>query len=244
MTEKISKRIRMGVSSFGKELKPAENNVGRKRFSSLIPSDIDKEMESKFYSRRRSLSPLTLSIIESHTESTTLTNTAAIGAHSRLSANENFVRRRSVTPTRRRFHSIPKRGGGGIESTLVEEEKYESKPPQKPPTILVYTGNKPELYKRIFNSIQCIIPQNTYTIFHLSSKALITEPWIDENAICVLLGDTNSLDDKAWSKLQSYFIHVCPEILQSKLKTFIFSLAKSFFYVKILYLPVLTIPDP
>uniref|UniRef100_A0AC34FMP7 BPL/LPL catalytic domain-containing protein n=1 Tax=Panagrolaimus sp. ES5 TaxID=591445 RepID=A0AC34FMP7_9BILA len=204
MTEKISKRIRMGVSSFGKELKPVEINVARKRFASLIPSDIDeKEIENKFYSRRRSLSPLTLSIIESHAESTTLTNTSAIGAHSRLLAAENFVRRRSVTPTRRRFHSIPKRG---IELSHVEE-KFESKPPQKPPSILVYTGNNPELYKRIFNSIQCIIPENTYTIFHLSSKALINEPWIDENAMCVLLGDTNSLGDKAWTKLQAYFIH-------------------------------------
>ena len=83
--------------------------------------------------RRRSLSPITLSIIESHLDSTTLTNTSVISAKSRLLASENFVRRRSCTPTRRRFQSIPARGHEVVNSVVKEE--YETKPPQKPPTV-------------------------------------------------------------------------------------------------------------
>ena len=85
--------------------------------------------------RRRSLSPLTLSIVANYVnyEPTTLANTAAIGAQSRLIANsENFVRRRSVTPTRRRFHSIPSKQNG---NAATGESTTESKPPQKPPTV-------------------------------------------------------------------------------------------------------------
>ena len=83
--------------------------------------------------RRRSLSPMTLSVVANYVnyEPTTLANTAAIGAQSRLIANsENFVRRRSLTPTRRRIHSIPCKPNGNLAS-----DSNGVKPPQKPPTV-------------------------------------------------------------------------------------------------------------
>uniref|UniRef100_A0AC34RMH8 Uncharacterized protein n=1 Tax=Panagrolaimus sp. JU765 TaxID=591449 RepID=A0AC34RMH8_9BILA len=188
--------------------------------------------------RRRSLSPLTLSIVANYVnhEPTTLANTAAIGAKSRLIANEHFIRRRSVTPTRRRYHSIPNTADDG---TINGKE---SKPLQKPPTILVYTANDNHLFKRIFDSLYKILPKDVYTIFHLSNKSLISDPWVDENAVCVLLADTKSLGDLGWSRLQSYFIHLIQKVLvildgqDYNLTSFIQE--KSYFCVKIVYLQI------
>uniref|UniRef100_A0A7E4WC57 BPL/LPL catalytic domain-containing protein n=1 Tax=Panagrellus redivivus TaxID=6233 RepID=A0A7E4WC57_PANRE len=152
-------------------------------------------------SRRRSLSPGTLSIINgldaktSGTGAISLVNTAALGAHSRLQADHG-QRRRSCTPTRRRLFSIPGKGKEG-----------DAKPAMKPPTILVYTANNPDLFQRIFASLRQILPKDTYTITHLTQKSLIADHWQSENAVCVLLADTKTLGDLAWSKLQGYFIH-------------------------------------
>ncbi|KAE9550485.1 hypothetical protein FO519_006304 [Halicephalobus sp. NKZ332] len=211
MAEALAKRFQLNVNTFGNELVPG--TVCRKRFASLIPGseltqDLEKQRESDMVQgRRRSLSPLTLSIVANYVnyEPTTLANTAAIGAQSRLIANsENFIRRRSCTPTRRRIHSIPGKSNGIKNS---EEGKVEEKPPQKPPTILVYTANDNHLFKRIFDSLVKILPEDVYTVFHLSTKALMNEPWMDENAVCVLLADTKTLGDLAWTRLQNYFIH-------------------------------------
>ncbi|VDM42461.1 unnamed protein product [Toxocara canis] len=146
--------------------------------------------------RRRSLSPMAFQ-----------QSTVSLNKSSMFSA-ESF-RRQSVTPTRRRFHSV--------EST---DKAY-----AKPPTILVYTGDNDELFDQIAASLSMMLSSDTYAVFHLSQEALREHPWINREAACLLIADTKTLDDKSWTRLQHYFnssgkmLFVCQNSLLSSLSS-------------------------
>ena len=81
-------------------------------------------------------------------------------------------------------------------------------PRTKPPSILVYTGDRADLYRRIAASLSAILAADVYTLTHVSTHALRAHPWIDESAACLLVAETKQLDDPAWQRIQTYFVHV------------------------------------
>ncbi|CAD5211869.1 unnamed protein product [Bursaphelenchus okinawaensis] len=179
-----------------------ENGTQRKRFNSLTPFSLGSNVEwghdlvqHNSDSRRRSLSPLSLSLLANYGshEQIGLVNTHNVP----LTTDFVFRRRRSTASSRRRFHSMA--SGPGDENL--------KKMNVKPPTVLIYIGDKPELYAKMVAALKNILPSDMYTLTHLSTKGLKYHPWIDENAACLLIGDTKLLDDVSWSRLQNYFIH-------------------------------------
>ncbi|CAD5215981.1 unnamed protein product [Bursaphelenchus xylophilus] len=181
----------------------AENGTHRKRFNSLTPFSLGSKIEwsQEFFqphsdTRRRSLSPLSLSLLANYGSQEQIGLVSAQDAP--LTTDFVFRRRRSTATSRRRFHSM---------SSSANGDESSGKPKAKPPTVLIYTGDKPELYGKIVNSLKTIMPPDVYTLTHLSSKALKYHPWVDENAACLLIADTKLLDDISWSRLQNYFIH-------------------------------------
>ncbi|MFH4978710.1 hypothetical protein AB6A40_005419 [Gnathostoma spinigerum] len=75
----------------------------------------------------------------------------------------------------------------------------------KPPSILIYTGDKKGVFERIKSTLSHMISPEVYTLFHLSTEALKLHPWIGAEAACLLVADTESLDDECWAKLHEYF---------------------------------------
>lgn len=53
-----------------------------------------------------------------------------------------------------------------------------------------------------------MLSTDTYTVFHLSREALRSHPWISRETACLLLTNTDSLDDEAWARLHQYFDNV------------------------------------
>ncbi|KAL6735250.1 hypothetical protein Aduo_005709 [Ancylostoma duodenale] len=93
----------------------------------------------------------------------------------------------------------------------------------KPPSILVYTGGQADLYKRIRESLSCLVPADRYTVFHLSADAMRKQPWIEPTTACLIIADTSELDDQSWTNMQTYFnqsgkiIFVCQNRLLASL---------------------------
>lgn len=170
----------------------------RRRHSSMLPRmNTDFTFDDSLKSiRRRSLSPMAFQ-----------QSTDPLHRVSTFSA-ESF-RRQSVTPTRRRFHSI------------APTDKAQA----KPPTILVYTGDNDELFNQIASSLSTMVSTDTYAIFHLSHEALCEHPWINRETACLLIADTKTLDDKSWTRLQDYFnnsgkmLFVCQNSLLASLSS-------------------------
>uniref|UniRef100_A0A914WUU0 BPL/LPL catalytic domain-containing protein n=1 Tax=Plectus sambesii TaxID=2011161 RepID=A0A914WUU0_9BILA len=106
----------------------------------------------------------------------------------RSAFNAESFRRRPAAPLRRRFSSSVGRPA-----------------PMKPPSVLVFTGDSDELFTRIDDSLRGILPSDSHVVFHISLKGLQEHPWIDNQASCLMIADTKSLDDRAWLKLQDYF---------------------------------------
>ncbi|KIH57592.1 hypothetical protein ANCDUO_12214 [Ancylostoma duodenale] len=71
--------------------------------------------------------------------------------------------------------------------------------------ILVYTGGQADLYKRIRESLSCLVPADRYTVFHLSADAMRKQPWIEPTTACLIIADTSELDDQSWTNMQTYF---------------------------------------
>lgn len=73
----------------------------------------------------------------------------------------------------------------------------------------MYTGDSPELFQRIAAALKEVLPPDTYTVNDLSTRALVSCAWFnDENCVCLLISSTDALNDDAWSRLQSYFVNV------------------------------------
>lgn len=72
--------------------------------------------------------------------------------------------------------------------------------------MLVYTGDREELFQRILAAVRAIVPPDVYTVSHLSSRAFRTHPWPEEAPVCLLIADTHLLDDSCWARLQAYFV--------------------------------------
>uniref|UniRef100_A0A158R4T8 BPL/LPL catalytic domain-containing protein n=1 Tax=Syphacia muris TaxID=451379 RepID=A0A158R4T8_9BILA len=100
------------------------------------------------------------------------------------------------------FHKSPSSSHSRFYSIPPSEKAH-----TKPPTILVYTGDNSKLFEQIFETLSSMLPSDTYTIFHLSREALRLHPWISRETACLMLTDTESLDDEAWRKLHQYFDH-------------------------------------
>nr|CDJ96235.1 Biotin lipoate A B protein ligase domain containing protein [Haemonchus contortus] len=122
-------------------------------------------------------------------------------------ARDSF--RRSYTPTRK-FHAPSDRSLRAM---------------SKPPSILVYTGGHDELYSRIRSLLSRLISADRYTVFHLSPEAMKKQPWIEPTTACLIVADTNEMDDHSWSNMQLYFnqsgkiIFVCQNRLLASLTT-------------------------
>ncbi|KAK5975352.1 Biotin--protein ligase [Trichostrongylus colubriformis] len=122
-------------------------------------------------------------------------------------ARDSF--RRSYTPTRK-FHATSDRSLRAM---------------SKPPSILVYTGGHDELYSRIRSSLSYLVSADRYTVFHLSPEAMKKQPWIEPTTACLIIADTNEMDDHSWSNMQLYFnqagkiIFVCQNRLLASLTT-------------------------
>ncbi|KAH7703446.1 Protein BPL-1 c, partial [Aphelenchoides avenae] len=196
------------MMSPGYLLGTAAESCRRKRFSSLIPgSEFYHEcMEAGNSARRRSLSPLTLSILENYGSKEALEQ-ISYGSPAKNFLCSDSIFRRSITPSRRRFCSQPRRENNNLPATNGATDAVTPRPKPKPPTILVYTGDQQELFSKISVALQRILPPSTYTVFHLSTKALTGHPWIEDNSACLLIADTKPLNDQAWSRLQAYFVH-------------------------------------
>ncbi|KAJ1367128.1 Biotin/lipoate A/B protein ligase [Parelaphostrongylus tenuis] len=93
----------------------------------------------------------------------------------------------------------------------------------KPPSVLVYTGGQNELYTRIRESLARLIPSDRYTVFHLLPEAMKKQPWMEPTAACLVIADTEELDDQSWANIQMYFnqagkiIFVCQNRLLANL---------------------------
>lgn len=74
--------------------------------------------------------------------------------------------------------------------------------------LYLFPGDNDELFTRIGDSLRGILPSDSHVVFHISLKALHEHPWIDNQASCLMIADTKSLDDRAWTKLQDYFKQV------------------------------------
>ncbi|GMR34751.1 hypothetical protein PMAYCL1PPCAC_04946 [Pristionchus mayeri] len=139
-------------------------------------------------SRRRSLSPMALSV--------SLQNAAFGGAGSTTSIGsgatdilKGTVGDRTDRKHTRRLHSAS-RGG---------------KPKMKPPCVLVYTAGVSSTYDRIHSVLNSLLPPSVYTVFNMSPEAIRKHHWIDPSSACLILADTRELDDAAWKQLQEYF---------------------------------------
>lgn len=75
----------------------------------------------------------------------------------------------------------------------------------KPLMILVFTGDNDDLFNRILETLNTMIPSDTHTVYHLSYEAFCKHPWIGQNIACLIVADTSHLDDKCWIRLQQYF---------------------------------------
>ncbi|VDM08988.1 unnamed protein product [Wuchereria bancrofti] len=75
----------------------------------------------------------------------------------------------------------------------------------KPLMILVFTGNNDDLFNRILETLNTMIPSDTHTVYHLSYEAFCKHPWIGQSTACLIVADTSHLDDKCWIRLQQYF---------------------------------------
>ncbi|KAI1720182.1 biotin/lipoate a/B protein ligase family domain-containing protein [Ditylenchus destructor] len=94
-----------------------------------------------------------------------------------------------------------------VDTVSTSEEELLPSRRMKPPAILVYTGDQPELFDRIATSLKAILPLYRYTVNNLSVEALTTHPWIDDNCACLMISDTDGLNDQAWQRLQQYFVN-------------------------------------
>ncbi|CAJ0931438.1 unnamed protein product, partial [Mesorhabditis belari] len=81
----------------------------------------------------------------------------------------------------------------------------QERPPQKPPSILVYSGNSSSLYRKIRDCLSFCLPADIYTVFNLSNDAIRSAAWIDPSSYCLLIADTVGLDDPAWHRLHQFF---------------------------------------
>ncbi|KAI6173271.1 BPL/LPL catalytic domain-containing protein [Aphelenchoides besseyi] len=179
----------------------------RRRVASLTPhsnacppKDFGVQVGS---TRRRSLSPLSLSLLANYGSKEAIDSISSQNFGS-ISTDAIFQRNRANVAPKRRFHNMPNGEATADESNGVH---VEDKPRAKPPTVLIYTGDQPELFQRIATSLRDILPHDVYSVSHLSTRSLRHHPWIDENTACLLIADTKPLDDQAWTKLQSYFVH-------------------------------------
>ncbi|KAI6205134.1 hypothetical protein M3Y94_00758200 [Aphelenchoides besseyi] len=179
----------------------------RRRVASLTPHSNacpPKDFELQIGStRRRSLSPLSLSLLANYGSKEAIDSISPQNFGS-ISTDAIFQRNRANVAPKRRFHNMP-----NGETTADEQNgvHVEDKPRAKPPTVLIYTGDQPDLFQRIATSLQDILPHDVYSVSHLSTRSLRHHPWVDENTACLLIADTKPLDDQAWTKLQSYFVH-------------------------------------
>ena len=72
----------------------------------------------------------------------------------------------------------------------------------KPPNVLIYApvGDA----GRLTAAVRAHVTPDAYTVYTLSLAQLLHDPWLD-NAACLLVADTRTLDDAAWARLYAYF---------------------------------------
>ncbi|CAI4226541.1 unnamed protein product [Auanema sp. JU1783] len=154
------------------------------------------------------------------------------------SDDEHSARFRSLSPIHHNYYH--RRSISGRSSDILFERQsfrrpytptrkfLSSKAPSdramfKPPSILVYTGQQQDLFRRIRNNLTRILPENKYTVFNISAEAIKKQPWIEPTTSCLVIADTKNLDDAAWAKMQTYFnqagkiIFVCQNRLLASL---------------------------
>ncbi len=71
--------------------------------------------------------------------------------------------------------------------------------------ILVFTGDKKDVFERMRNALAGLIDMEAFSIVHLTCEAICTHPWLDASHICIVVTDTTMLDDRAWTKMNQYF---------------------------------------
>ncbi|KAI6189336.1 BPL/LPL catalytic domain-containing protein [Aphelenchoides fujianensis] len=168
--------------------------------SALPPKDFAVQVGN---TRRRSLSPLSLTLLANYGSKEAIDSISS-QHFAALSTDAIFQRNKTQAAPKRRVHTMSNGDApaGGQNGTPADE-----KPRMKPPTVLIYTGDRKDLYERICTSLQGLLPHDVYVLSHLSTHSMRHHPWVDENAACLLIADTKPLDDQAWTRLQSYFVH-------------------------------------
>ncbi|TMS34519.1 hypothetical protein L596_002095 [Steinernema carpocapsae] len=79
-------------------------------------------------------------------------------------------------------------------------------------SVLIYTGDNPKLFERIFKQMKTIVSMDDYNVDHILSESLRTPQWVSQKTACLLMASTEGLDDVAWRRLQDYFSH-CGKII-------------------------------
>ncbi|KAI6226165.1 BPL/LPL catalytic domain-containing protein [Aphelenchoides fujianensis] len=168
--------------------------------SALPPKDFAVQVGN---TRRRSLSPLSLTLLANYGSKEAIDSISS-QHFAALSTDAIFQRNKTQAAPKRRVHTMSngETPDGGQNGAPADE-----KPRMKPPTVLIYTGDRKDLYERICTSLQGLLPHDVYVLSHLSTHSMRHHPWVDENAACLLIADTKPLDDQAWTRLQSYFVH-------------------------------------
>ncbi|KAL3123385.1 hypothetical protein niasHT_004557 [Heterodera trifolii] len=202
------------------------------RSTSLLPSSpVCSLRASADAMRRRSLSPLTLSLLVNYGghEHSLGVGPVAPAAAALFTADPHFPgklpHRRAQSVPRRSFVSVFSCNGNcsddakrqsdkssdGAVSDATSHGKHSpfsggNRPRQKPPSLMVYCGDDKVLFDGIRAALRRIVPTDTYTVSALSTKALLAHPWMDSCA-CLIIADTSRLDSASWSRLQIYFVN-------------------------------------
>uniref|UniRef100_A0A183BMT3 BPL/LPL catalytic domain-containing protein n=1 Tax=Globodera pallida TaxID=36090 RepID=A0A183BMT3_GLOPA len=221
---------------------PPPGHCHLSRSASLLPSSAASDLRAPTSAdamRRRSLSPLTLSLLVNYGgHAHTVGDGSVHSAATLLAADPHFPgklpHRRVQSTPRRSFASVCEgseeagrynaNSDGTISSTSAAQPTTGdgNRPRQKPPSLLVYCGDRNALFDEIREALRRIVPTDTYTISALSTKALLVHPWMDLCA-CLIIADTSRLDNAAWNRLQMYFVNsgkilfVCENSLLSSL---------------------------
>lgn len=77
----------------------------------------------------------------------------------------------------------------------------------KPPNILVYTGpadSKELQYQKLKSAILSCLDNDKYVVYRIKPENFCVAPWRD-NTACLIVADTDGLDEHGWERLFSYF---------------------------------------
>ncbi|CAJ0565662.1 unnamed protein product, partial [Mesorhabditis spiculigera] len=99
------------------------------------------------------------------------------------------------------FAAPPRR----MSTSTRSRDPSQERPPQKPPTILVYSGEDRALYRKIRDCLSRFIPADVYTVFNLLPEHFRRQSWIEPSSTCLLIANTSGLDDLAWTRLHQFF---------------------------------------